>query len=62
MPRATERPFPANGEERSVREKLILVFDTLLVLSLQLVFRAMHLARRFNYQVSSNPGAQKRFR
>jgi hypothetical protein len=41
--------FPTNCEESSMREKLKLVFDTLLVLSLQLVFRAMHLARRLNY-------------
>ena len=32
-----------------MREKLILTFDTLLVLSWQMVFRAMHLARRLNY-------------
>jgi hypothetical protein len=31
-----------------MRERLTLVFDTLLVLSLQMVFRAMHLARRRN--------------
>ena len=40
---------PANCEENSVREKLILFFDALRVLSLQWVFRAMHLARGLNY-------------
>lgn len=34
---------------KAMREKLTLAFDTLLVLSWQLVFRAMHLARRLNY-------------
>jgi hypothetical protein len=32
-----------------MREKLILVRDTILVLSLQIVFRAMQVARRWNY-------------
>jgi len=35
--------------KNQMREKLSLVFDTLLVLSFQVVFRAMHEARRWNY-------------
>jgi hypothetical protein len=46
---AAQMPFLANREEHSMRDKLTLIFDTLLVLSLQLVFRAMHVARRLNY-------------
>ena len=36
-------------EQDSVREKLNLVFGALLVLSLQLVFRATVMARHWNY-------------
>ena len=36
-------------EGNAMRERLTLVFDTLLVLSFQLVFRVMHAARRWNY-------------
>jgi hypothetical protein len=35
-------------EQDSMREKLTLVLDTLIVLSLQMVFRVMHLTRRWN--------------
>ncbi len=36
-------------EQNSVREKLNVVFGALLVLSLQLVFRATVMARHWNY-------------
>jgi hypothetical protein len=32
-----------------MREKLTLIFDTLFVVSLQLVYRAMRVARHLNY-------------
>jgi len=44
-----EMPYAANFEENSVREKLTLVFDTILVLALQLVCRATTMARHWNY-------------
>ena len=44
-----ERKGDAAKVENDVREKLTLAFDTLLVLSWQMVFRVMHLARRLNY-------------
>jgi hypothetical protein len=36
-------------EGSAMKEKITLVFDTLLLLSFQLVFRAIHEARRWNY-------------
>jgi hypothetical protein len=36
-------------EETAMRERLIAVRDTMIVLGLQLVFRAVMLARRWNY-------------
>jgi hypothetical protein len=44
-----EMPYAANCAENLVREKLSLVFGTLLVLSLQFVFRATAMARHWNY-------------
>ena len=46
---AAEMPFPANCEEISMREKLNAVRDTLLVLALQIVFRATQAMRSWNY-------------
>jgi len=46
---AVEMPYPSNCEENSVREKLTLVLGTILVLSLQLVFRATAMAQHWNY-------------
>jgi len=39
----------ARFEDVAMREKLTLVRDTLIVLGLQLVFRAVMLLRRWNY-------------
>jgi hypothetical protein len=39
----------ADCEENPVQKKLTLIFGTILVLSLQLVFRATTMARRWNY-------------
>ncbi|MGA2717346.1 MAG: hypothetical protein ABSF78_00150 [Candidatus Acidiferrales bacterium] len=36
-------------EQNSIREKLDVAFDALVVLSLQLVFRATVMARHWNY-------------
>ena len=38
-----------------MREKLLLIFDTLLVLSFQVVFRAMNMARHSNHLHRSRP-------
>jgi len=46
---AAEMPFPVKCEETSMREKLGAVRDTLLVLALQLVFRATQAMRSWNY-------------
>jgi hypothetical protein len=42
-------PYSANCEETSVREKLTFALGTILVLSHQLVFRAIVIARRWSY-------------
>ena len=46
---AAEMPFPANCEEISMRRKLLIVRDTLVVLALQAVFRATQSLRSLNY-------------
>ena len=49
--RAMTRAIPAseNSEARAIRERISIVRDTLLVLALQLVFRATLIMRRWNY-------------
>ena len=42
-------PYPAVFEEISMRERLVVVRDTLIVLGLQVVFRATMILRRLNY-------------
>jgi len=42
-------PNASESEGSAMREKLFAVRDTLIVLSLQLVFRAVMFARRWNY-------------
>jgi hypothetical protein len=46
---AAEAALAAVVEESSMREKLDIVRDTLIVLMLQVVFRTMTLLRRLNY-------------
>jgi len=42
-------PFDAAYQDEPMREKLAAVRDTLIVLGLQMVFRAAMLLRRWNY-------------
>lgn len=42
-------PDAATAEEAPMREKLAAIRDTMIVLSLQLVFRTVMLLRRWNY-------------
>ncbi|HXQ25848.1 MAG TPA: hypothetical protein VN822_05520 [Candidatus Acidoferrales bacterium] len=42
-------PFSAVFEEFAMRERLAVVRDTLIVLGLQVVFRATMILRRLNY-------------
>jgi hypothetical protein len=42
-------PFPKNVEETAMRDRISAIRDTLLVLGLQLVFRATLMMRRWNY-------------
>ena len=42
-------PFPENAKETAMRERMSALRDTLLVLGLQLVFRATLVMRRWNY-------------
>ena len=44
-----EMALSADFEEVAMRKMLVAVRDTLIVLGLQLVFRAVMLARRWNY-------------
>jgi hypothetical protein len=44
-----EMALSADFEEVAMRRMLVAVRDTLIVLGLQLVFRAVMLARRWNY-------------
>jgi hypothetical protein len=46
---AAQMPFPVNCEEISMREKLTVARDTIIVFALQMVFRAMMLLRHWNY-------------
>jgi hypothetical protein len=45
----TDMPYIRNSEVSQLQERMILIFDTILVLSLQLVFRATVMARHLNY-------------
>lgn len=45
----TRLPDACAFEDPAMREKLFAIRDTLIVLSLQLVFRAAMFARRWNY-------------
>jgi hypothetical protein len=42
-------PFPENAKATAMNEKMSALRDTLLVLGLQLVFRATLILRRWNY-------------
>ena len=42
-------PFPKNSEDTAMRDRISALRDTLLVLGLQLVFRATLMMRRWNY-------------
>jgi hypothetical protein len=42
-------PFPKNVEETAMRDRISAIRDTLLVLGLQLVFRATLMMRLWNY-------------
>jgi hypothetical protein len=46
---AIEIPCPANCEVYAAHEKLAVILSAILVLSIQLVFRATVLARLWNY-------------
>jgi len=46
---ATEMTFPAPAEEVAMRDRLNVVRDTMIVLGIQVVFRAMLLLRRLNF-------------
>jgi hypothetical protein len=46
---AAELPFSACFEDESMRDKLAAIRDTLIVIGLQVVFRAAMLLRRWNY-------------
>jgi hypothetical protein len=41
--------FPESLKERSLRERMLILRDTILVVALQLVFRATMALRRWNY-------------
>jgi hypothetical protein len=49
MSTTVEMAFPAPAEEVAMREKLNVVRDTMFVLGIQIVFRAMLLLRRLNF-------------
>jgi hypothetical protein len=42
-------PFPESTEETALRERMLIMRDIILVLALQLVFRATMALRRWNY-------------
>jgi hypothetical protein len=42
-------PYPATFEVTSIRERLTIVRDTLVVLGMQVAFRAVMILRRLNY-------------
>ena len=46
---AAAMPFPESREEGLMRARMEAVRDTLIVLALQIVFRAMMFLRRWNY-------------
>jgi hypothetical protein len=45
----TEMSFPAEAQEVAMRERVNVVRDTMIVLGIQIVFRAMLLLRRLNF-------------
>jgi hypothetical protein len=44
-----EVPFPEGSKEMALRERMLIFRDTILVMALQLVFRATMALRRWNY-------------
>ena len=42
-------PFPDGSKEMALRERMMILRDTILVVALQLVFRATMALRRWNY-------------
>jgi len=46
---AEAMPFPEGSKEMALRERMLILRDTILVLALQLVFRATMVLRRWNY-------------
>jgi len=46
---AEAMPFPEGSEEMALRERMRILRDTILVVALQLVFRATLALRRWNY-------------
>ena len=42
-------PFPEAAEEKALSNRMRIVFDTILVLGLQIVFRTTMVLRRWNY-------------
>jgi hypothetical protein len=42
-------PFPESTEETALRERMLIMRDIILVLALQLVFRATMALRRWNH-------------
>ena len=46
---AAAMPFPESREEGLIRARIVALRDTLIVLALQIVFRAMMFLRRWNY-------------
>lgn len=42
-------PFPEGSKEMALRERMLILRDTILVVALQLVFRATLALRRWNY-------------
>jgi hypothetical protein len=44
-----EVPFPESLKEMALRERMLILRDTILVVALQLVFRATMALRRWNY-------------
>jgi hypothetical protein len=44
-----ELAFPEGSKETALRERMVILRDTILILGLQLVFRATMAMRRWNY-------------
>jgi len=47
--RVEAMPFPQSSKETALRERMLIVRDTILVVALQLLFRATLALRRWNY-------------